>query len=75
MFDLIKKITSDQSADDTLDANDPLTQLSVVYGEKKSKIILKKIKELKKQNPGKKYSFIFDEHGEFVAIEKKKVKG
>lgn len=60
--------------DKYLDKDDPLNQLKVVYGEKKSKQILKKISNFKKQNPGKHFSFIFDEHGDFVALEKTIVK-
>jgi hypothetical protein len=48
--------------------------MEVVYGEEKALNIVKKVKEFKNRNPGKTFSFIFDELGNFLAIDKNKDK-
>ena len=54
-------------------ANDKalLEQLSAAYGKKKAKTIIKKINEFKVRNPNRAFSFIFDELGGFIVVEKK----
>lgn len=46
-------------------------QLSIVFGEKKAKQLIKEIKEIKNKNPNIAYNFIFSEDGKITAIEKK----
>lgn len=54
--------------------NNPIELLAAVYGKDNAKRILKQIQKIKDKNPGKVYSFIFNEDGSFEAIEKSKEK-
>jgi hypothetical protein len=56
-------------------ANEDLSEmLSVAYGQKRAKKIVKEIQRFKAKNPKKVFSFIFAEDGSFKAIEKSKDK-
>lgn len=54
----------------TSNKHDQYAQLEVAFGKNRAKQILAEIKELKKQNPDRTYSFIFAENGTFEAVEK-----
>jgi len=46
-------------------------QLAAVYGDERGQEIAQSVYDFKEQNPGKTFSFIFDEHGKFQAFEKR----
>ena len=54
-----------------MDKHNQYEQLKVAFGKKRAKKIIGEIKELKRTNPDKAYSFIFAEDGSYMTIEKK----
>jgi len=55
----------------SMDKHNQYDQLMVAFGKKRAKKISGEIKELKRENPDKAYSFIFAEDGSYMTIEKK----
>ena len=47
-----------------------IKQLADVYGKKKAKKIVKKVRSIKKKHPNIIFSFIFDEEGNVQALPK-----
>ena len=48
--------------------------MEAAYGEQRALNIVKQVKDFKDRNQGKTFSFIFDELGNFIAIDKSKDK-
>ena len=55
-----------------MDKHNPEEQLTVAFGKRRAKEILRDINILKEKNPGKAFSFIFAEDGSFQYVEKQK---
>ena len=74
LFDWLKKRNVKKDIIETDKDKELFVQMEAAYGEQRALNIVKQVKEFKDRNPGKTFSFIFDELGNFLAIDKSKDK-
>ena len=74
LFDWLKKRNVKKDIIETDKDKELFVQMEAAYGEQRALEIVKKVKDFKEQHKGKTFSFLFDELGNFIALDKSKDK-